>query len=102
MLNKRQRLSHYKKALKMIETYETEFICCALGNINSEVDKLYDFENPDKYIEYLNNNYPEFMSFKPKNVKMLNSWWSWKSARGYNTRIKVLNKCIEMCKPKQK
>ncbi len=99
MLNKRQRLSHYKKALDNIITEESDFICCALGNINDEFSNILD----DNAIEtYMQNNYPELLSLKPKKAIIGQAWWEWMGKRGKNTRINVLNKCIEMCKPKKK
>lgn len=99
MLTKRQRLSHYKKALKMIKDWNTDFICCVLGEINIEFGEIHCDYNIKIYME---GNYPELLSLKPKKAIIGQAWWEWAGIRGKNKRIEVLNKCIEMCKPKAK
>lgn len=46
--------------------------------------------------------FPEFMSFKPKRLYCKNVWFNTGSKQGYNKRIKILEACIEMTKPKTK
>lgn len=94
--DKAQRHDIYKNALKSYQHKITlGGIACLCGIIAKEYELYLTISVDEEFIPRL---FPEFKSFKPKNLKNGDLWWG---LYEYDTRIEVLNRCIEMTKPQE-
>lgn len=90
-MNKRQRLSIYKKMLKS-HLKHPEFLCISLKNF------LYNTPYSELNIE----DFSELICQKPKKAQYV--WWKSNihSSKGINIRTKVIKKAIQLCTKKTK
>ncbi len=91
-MRKRERNIIYKKTLEDITELNHKYgLCVLLLWVHM---KMYNNMGMD-----IDMSLPEFVKCKPKNTKS-NAYWFCKGIKGYNQRVKVLKKCIELTNPK--
>ena len=91
-MTKRQRHSCYKKLLKIVckDPETSRGFCFYMRDLGFNTYNKEDFQN----------NFPELYSFKPKRMAygFLDYWFPC-NYKGWEKRIEILQKCIEMTKP---